>query len=558
MPAQLSDHFVVCGLDELGFRCAEELANLGEPVVVVAAQPDPKRAHRLEALGVPLVQGSYRDDEVLSEAGAGRARALILTDRDDAGNIHATLTARELNPSLRVILRLFNPTLGRRMQEFLHDGEVLSSSVIAAPAFVSAAIQADFEQRVEVDGEALILRHMREGEEVLMPVAAVGREGHIRFFPPPAEGVLCLAPDGPADTAERVRHHARRLVPQPLVATWHLVRSLADRRLRYVLGSVAALIALSTAVFALWAHMTWLDALYYTVTTITTIGYGDITLINQPAPLRVFGIFLELLGAAVLAVFFAVITDALVGVRLREALGELHPRLDDHIIVAGLGNLGHRVAEHLRDMRIPVMAMEANEGAKAVPEIRRLGVTVLIGDAREVENLLSLNVRTARCVVVTTDDDVANLEIALTARSLNPDIKIVMELHDPDLAVRVQRGIGVGVSRSTAALAAPAFVSAAIGHQVISTLPVGDRMLVIARATVAEGSEAAGRTVAWLEDGPYARVLKLNRAGTGRWKPEPATVLESGDRLVLVATRKGLDGILRRTEAVAAALPEPA
>jgi Trk K+ transport system NAD-binding subunit len=197
------------------------------------------------------------------------------------------------------------------------------------------------------------------------------------------------------------------------------------------------------------------------------------------------------------------------------------------------------------------MAMEANEAAKAVPEVRRSGVTVLIGDAREVENLQALRVATARCLVVTTDDDLGNLEIALTARSLNPEIKIVMELHDPDLAVRVQRGIGVGVSRSTAGLAAPAFVSAAIGHQVVTTLPVGDRTLVLARTAIAAGSKADGRTIGWLEDGPYARVVKVDHGEEALWKPDREVTLTAGDQLLLVATRKGLDGVLRRTERTA-------
>jgi Trk K+ transport system NAD-binding subunit len=549
MGDELSGHFVVCGLDELGFRCAEELTNLGEQVVLVDANPDPKRVHTLTAMGVKVAVGNYRDDEVLIQAGIRRARALIVAERHDAANIHATLSARELNPTLRVIVRLFNSTLGRRMQEVLPDGVVLSSSVIAAPAFVSAAIQTDFEQRVEVDGQVLILRHMKAEEDVLISVARVNGDGDIEFFPPPGEGVLCLTAEGGVTTGELVRHHARRLLPHSVLATWQLLRSLADRRLRYVLGTVAALILISSALFVAFARMTWLDALYFTVTTFTTIGYGDITLVNQAPALRVFGIFLELLGAGTLAVLFAVVTDALVGERLREALGEVRPELDDHVVVTGLGNIGHRVVEQLHAMRIPVIAMEADPNAKAVPDVRRQGVTVLIGDAREVDNLRALRVDSARCVLVTTDDDVANLEIALTARSLNPSIKVVMELHDPELAVRVQRGIGVGVSRSTAAVAAPAFVSAAIGHQVVSTLPVGDRTLVLARSNVARGAQADGRTIAWLEDGPYARVVKLDREGTGHWKPERHTVLDAGDQLLLVATRKGLDGVLRRTEA---------
>ena len=546
---------VVCGLDELGFRCAEELTRLGEPVVVVTRQPETTFKHRLDQLGVPVVIGSYHDLDVLVEAGIGDAPSMIVTENDDAGNLHAALAAREVNPDIRVVLRIFNTALGRRVAEVFPGAEVLSSSVIAAPAFVSAALETDFEQRVDLDGRTLILRHANADDpDVLMPVALTGPDGSFEFFPPPTDGALCLAVAPPNEQARRTRGRTLAVVPRELRAAWRLVASLADIRLRYVLGVVGLIVVVSTAFFMVFAHYTWIDALYFVVTTITTIGYGDITTVSQSVPVRLFSIALELVGAAALAVFFAVITDALVGVRLRHALGGLQRDMDDHVIVVGIGNIGSRVVEELHKRRVPVLAMEADEAAKAVAEVRQQGIPVLIGDAREVSNFRRTSVETARCLVVTTDDDVANLEIALTGRSLHPDLKIVMQLHDPDLAARVQRSLGVGVSRSTAGIAAPAFVSAAIGHRVVSAIAVGDRMLVVARSTVAAGAEAEGRDLAWLQDGPYARVILLRRGEEQTWAPGPDTVLAAGDELAVVATRKGLDGLLRRTEAARAAV----
>ena len=220
------------------------------------------------------------------------------------------------------------------------------------------------------------------------------------------------------------------------------------------------------------------------------------------------------------------------------------------MVVCGLGNIGHRVVEQIHAMHIPVVAMELNEAQKAVAHVRRAGVPVLIGDARELSNLQKLEVDRARCVIVCTDDDISNLEIALSIRMLDPERKVVLQLHDPDLAARVQRAIGIGISRSTAGLAAPAFVSAALGHRIVSTLPVGNRTLVVARATVVVGADAAGKSVEWLLDGPYARVLMVKRGEEETWRPGPEVELLGGDELVLVSTRKGLDEILRRTEGV--------
>ncbi|MDQ6919710.1 MAG: potassium channel protein [Candidatus Dormibacteraeota bacterium] len=397
----------------------------------------------------------------------------------------------------------------------------------------------------------LVLRRGRTDDpRVLLPVASTDAAGRLTLFPEESSDALCLA-----ETADeraggalgRIRRRRRRL-PSSLTTLGQLLTALADGRLRYVLAVVAAVVLVSALFLHFAYNMTVLKAVYFTVSTITTIGYGDITLVNAPAPVLIFGIFLELVGAAVIAMFFAVITDTLVGTRLRQALGGLHRDMDDHIVVCGLGNIGHRVVEQIHKMHIPVAAMELSDTQKSIAPVRRSGVPVLIGDAREVGNLQKLEVARARCVIVCTDDDVSNLEIALTVRMLNPELKVVLQLHDPDLAARVQRAIGIGISRSTSGLAAPAFVSAALGHRVLSTLPVGDRTLVVARASVIENAAAAGKRVEWLLDGPYARVLMVRRGEDETWRPRPEVELQAGDELVMVSTRKGLDEILRRTE----------
>ncbi len=554
--AALTGHFIICGLDELGFRCAEELNRLQEKVVVISPAAEGQFQGRVRAMGLHTVRANYREDEGLRRAGIMGARAIIIAGTDDVGNIHAALSTHELNPDLRVVVRIFNPDLGSQISSLLRDCSVLSSSAIAAPAFVEAALQERFEQRVEVGDRVLVLRRGPVNDpEVILAVAATSPSGAVALFPEEGADALCLADTGERAGSARPRAavaRRRRRLPAGLTTLTQLLATVADGRLRSVLGAVAAIVLVSAVILHSFAGMSFLNAVYFTVTTITTIGYGDITLINAPAPILLYGIGLELVGAAVIAIFFAVITDTLVGSRLRQALGGLHRNMDDHIVVCGLGNIGHRVVEQVHRMHIPVAAMELSEAQKAIVPVRRSGVAVLIGDAREVVNLQKLDVDRARCVIVCTDDDISNLEIALSVRALNPELKVVLQLHDPDLAARVQRAIGVGVSRSTAGLAAPAFVSAALGHRILSTLPIGDRTLVVAHANVVENAAAAGRNVEWLLDGPYARVLLIRRGEEQTWRPGPEVELLAGDQLVMVSTRKGLDEILRRTEVPAA------
>jgi Trk K+ transport system NAD-binding subunit len=551
--SHLAGHFIICGLDELGFRCAEELSRLQETVVVVTPTAQGQFQGRIHGLGLHTLHANYREEEGLRKAGIMGARAIIIAGADDVGNIHAALSVHELNPGIRVVVRIFNPELGKQITTLLQDCEVLSSSTIAAPAFVEAAVRERFEQMVEVGDRVLVLRRgAADAPDVVLPVAGEDDDGRLVLFPTEGADVLCLADTGDLESVMEatatVRRRRRRL-PSSLVTFGQLVASLADGRLRYVLATVVAVVLASSLVLH-FAEPGWsfIDAVYFTVTTITTIGYGDFTLGAAAWPVKVFGIALELVGAATIAMFFAVVTDTLVGTRLHQALGGLHRDMDDHVVVCGLGNIGHRVADEIHRMKIPVVAMEVSEGQKSILHVRRSGIPVLIGDAREVTNLQKLEVERARCVIVCTDDDISNLEIALSVRALSPRCKVVLQLHDPDLAARVQRAIGVGVARSTAGLAAPAFVSAALRHRILGTLPVGERTLVVAHASVFDSADAKGRTVEWLLDGPFARVLLLTRGSVQTWRPAPATVLEAGDELVLVSTRKGLDEVLRRTE----------
>jgi voltage-gated potassium channel Kch len=88
-------HVVLCGLNELGYRTLEELSRMGAEVVVVVRAADADLAAGARALGATLVQGSCRDESVLRAAGVPAAAALVVTEDDDVGNLHAALTAHD-------------------------------------------------------------------------------------------------------------------------------------------------------------------------------------------------------------------------------------------------------------------------------------------------------------------------------------------------------------------------------------------------------------------------------------------------------------------------------
>ncbi|HEX4624248.1 MAG TPA: NAD-binding protein [Solirubrobacteraceae bacterium] len=308
---------------------------------------------------------------------------------------------------------------------------------------------------------------------------------------------------------------------------------LFDARLAALLVALTIVLVIAAEVFHNADDLSWLDSLYFTVTTITTTGYGDINLLHSPDGLKLFGMGLMLLGGLIVAVLFALVTDAIVTARIARTLGGLPRPRSNHAVVCGLGRVGFRIVQRLVAAGIPCVAVERSEDNPFLDATRRLGVPVLVDDASRRETLTPLRVPDARVVLAVTDDDLANLETALNARQLNPSVRVVMRLFSHDLATRAERRFNIAISRSVSALAAPAFVAAIVRRRIVATVPLGSRALAVADLP---GTPLAGRTAVEAEAELELRVL----ARDGAWWPPGPTPIEPDSRLLVLASREGL------------------
>ncbi|HEX8220448.1 MAG TPA: NAD-binding protein [Chloroflexia bacterium] len=583
---QVQGHIVLCGLDGLGLRTLEELHRLGEDVIVIAHEPSETFTLQARQLGATIVTGNQWEEPVLRQAGVTAARAIILTDKDDVANLHAGLVAQDLNPGIPVILHMFNMELGQQVKALFRNCAVLSSSEIAAPAFIAAALHPYWEQRLDVQGHTLVVRAAKararlldgyrasvpvaSDPRVLFPLACIKGDGTATLFPDsepspdaklPSIGEVCedvvfLVDEGPTvQGAPHVEHERRqRFDFAGMLRTTRRLFLTADLRLRWLSGIILGLVVVSALIFSQFQGLNALDAIYFTISTITTTGFGDISLVNAHPALKLYGTLLMVLGTAALAIFYALITDVLVSARLAQVTGEDLTRRRDHVVVAGLGTIGFIVAQKLSQIGVPVVAIELNPNGRFVPGLRALGVPVVLADGRLPETLDAVGIRNARCLVTAIDGDIANLQTALTARSLNPNLRVVLRLFDPDLSTRMERTFQIHVSRSPAALAAPAMLAAAVGGQVIAPVQVADQVVFILRTTVEPGSRADGNTIDCLEEsaedeagGMEGRVLLLVEEGNHSWRPPKGTVLRAGHELVLAVSQRGLGHILSLT-----------
>ncbi|MFF1905565.1 NAD-binding protein [Kitasatospora sp. NPDC058218] len=216
----------------------------------------------------------------------------------------------------------------------------------------------------------------------------------------------------------------------------------------------------------------------------------------------------------------------------------------DHVIVAGLGNLGTRVVAQLHGLGVPVVGLERDPQARGISAVRALGVPVVVDDGPLEEQLRRARLKHSRAVVAVSGDDATNLEAALEARAGRPDVRVVVRLFDDNFARHVYATLDNAASRSVSYLSAPAFAAALMGREVLGTLSVFRHVLLIAELRVEEGGGLAGMNRHDLEDPGGVRVIAVrlaDRPNLYTWNYADRTRrLEPGDRIVVAASRSGL------------------
>jgi voltage-gated potassium channel len=149
------NHIVVCGLGHVGSRVTESLLNSGSEVVGIEQDPHTGLAERVHGWGVPIIEGDIRQREVLRKAGVARARAVVICTNNDLANLDAAMHCRELNPSVRLVLRLFDPELAYRVKDVFAIDEAFSASALAAPIFAGAALEVEVGQTFAIDNDVV-------------------------------------------------------------------------------------------------------------------------------------------------------------------------------------------------------------------------------------------------------------------------------------------------------------------------------------------------------------------------------------------------------------------
>lgn len=208
--------------------------------------------------------------------------------------------------------------------------------------------------------------------------------------------------------------------------------------------------------------------------------------------------------------------------------------MKNHIVIVGFGKLGFRTFRLLRSLGEPVVVIERSEECQFLEEVRRDGSPILIGDARRESLLTDANVAAARSIVLCSNDDLANLEIALDARKLNSAILVVLRMFDQNMADKIRDGFNIHIAMSQSAISAPVFASAAIDPSIVGSFVVGDQLVVMQRWRVDAGSPLTGRAVGELTALHGVSVVERQSAdGRKQLFPPADATFSAGDVLLI-------------------------
>jgi Trk K+ transport system NAD-binding subunit len=471
---------LVCGLERAGYRIFNLLQQQGATVVGINETPVPNEKD--------IVVGDLQAASTLVAAGIQEAQTIIIAVNDDTVNLAILMQARLLNPRIRVINRLFNTSLGDRLDQTLSDHVAMSVSALAAPIFAFAALGSRaighlqlFNQTWPIYEEYIHPDH--PWKDCQLSDLWDDRTRMLIYYLPCSGDITQDLVTGVL--SEKCLQEGDRLIigTQPSIRlsqhSWlrkvgRLPGSLR-RFQRYTHSTMVALLILLVTILATTIiyvsfsldKPSLIDALYFSVGLITGAGGNEKVAERAPETIKLFTIMVMLAGAGVVGICYALLNDFVLGTRLTEFWNVARVPQRDHFVVCGLGGVGVKVVQQLRSHGYDVVVIERDPNNRFLNTVRLMQVPVIQGEANQAIVLQTANIDKATALLTVTSNDTVNLEVALTAKGLAPRLPTVVRIQDPQYAKMVQHVFEFEAVLSPIEVAAPAFAAAALGGQIL-------------------------------------------------------------------------------------------
>jgi hypothetical protein len=326
---------------------------------------------------------------------------VMIVFRSDPVALRMALMVRSMDDELPMLVTIFDPTIAGQVKDAIEHCEVTSMADIVAPSLAGPCLGDDLEE-------------VREGDPVDVP------------------------------KRRRLAALARAILTPYDKSAALLLWGALGLLIILLLETIAAMIVLDQDV---------IDAAYGSAKTLVTVDPND-EVADGPKGLKAF-ITVSMLTALVFeAGFTAGLVNRLIDRRLTGLFGRRAVPRRDHVVVVGMGQVGLRLCMLLRDIGIGVVAVDDREEGENVGLARELGLPVVIGRGADPSMLRRLSLHRACGLAAVTDDDLQNLSIAMAAKSVEDDLRIVLRAGDGRIANETRSLFRIGVVRDVHQIAA--------------------------------------------------------------------------------------------------------
>ncbi|NLH47139.1 MAG: potassium channel protein [Myxococcales bacterium] len=319
------------------------------------------------------------------------------------------------------------------------------------------------------------------------------------------------------------------------------------RLLRWVAFGLLLVLTYGTAGYMSLAGADFVNALYMTVTSITTVGFGEIIPLDRTG--RIFTMSVIFFGVVLIMMAIGVLTQIAVEGTLRRVLEkrrmtkQIH-RMQNHYVLCGCGRIGKYILEELRKVEAPVVVIEQN--LEVADQLNRDGVLCIHGNATEEETLEKTNLEQARGLVVAIGSDAEAVFIILTARDHNPDLFIVARALEEKNELKLRRaGANRVLSpyRFIGKRMASSILSPAIIDMLDSIMYSGELDLAMEGLLVYSSSPVAGKSLrdSGIREKLGLMIIGIRKAhGNIHFNPTADEVIEPGDTLISIGEKDSL------------------
>ncbi|WP_036480278.1 TrkA family potassium uptake protein [Myxosarcina sp. GI1] len=549
---------IVCGLGRTGYKIYSLLRQQRAEVVGISDRSMVTRRNET------IVVGDPRAATTLIQAGVKQAQTLVLANNDDALNLAVLTQARVINPRIRIINRLFNQTLGERLDMTLSAHFTMSVAALAAPIFTFAALGDRAIGQLKLFNRTWPIR-----EEVIDSNHPwLGRQLAELWDNPHRMLIYYLSAKSEIDLVsaihqKKVLEVGDRLIvgTKPKVRTrsnpwWRKVAKAVSNLPRYqhyarpvalVSLSLLAVVFLATIVYmSVNFNISIADALYFSVGMITGAGGKEEVAEYAPDTIKIFTAVMMIVGAGVIGICYALINDFVLGSRLKQAWDVARVPTRNHYVICGLGGIGIQIARQLHQQGHEVVAIEQDPNNRFMHGARSLGIPVIIEDASLAATLRAANIQRAKALIAVTSNDMANLEISLTAKAIAPYLRTIVRSYDPQFAQSMQEVFEFDCVLSPIELATHSFAAAALGGRILGNGMTQDLLWVALATMITPKHPFCGQSVGNAAIQADFVPLYLERKGkTIHGWQLLETFLKSEDVLYLTIPANGLEQLWR-------------